>query len=284
MHLFGKVAALHVGAHKTGTTVLQKYLAEHEAELRRNGIYYLRRSHLARYAGWGERLVENPAPLAARLRKFRVDPRFRVLIGSNENLMGRPFLKGGNGGLYPNAARNSVALGRAVRASGCKIVIGIRPQPDFLESYYLQTVHQGRDEPFETWLSRIDLGALSWRPIVGAFEEVFGRHRVEVVDFRLIKQGQEAYLRHLLQRVDPDWNVEIRYAEVRNRSISERGLQMALAANQYLSTGTERAALRGFLQTHFSNVDFPRPVLLGEDRRAALWEHYREEYEDLVAP
>jgi hypothetical protein len=282
MHLRGKVAALHVGAHKTGTTVLQKCLSEHEAELRARGVYYLRRSHLARYAGWGERLVEDPAPLAARLRKFRADPRFRVLIGSNENLMGRPFPRRGDGRLYPNAARNTAALKRALRGTGCKIVLSIRPQPDFLESYYLQTVHQGRDEPFEKWLGRVDLAALSWRPIVDTLRETFGDKRVVVVDFRLIKQGQDAYLRHLLTRVDPRWDLDLHYPEARNRSISERGLQMALAANRHLATGAERAALRGFLQTHFSNVDFPRPVLLGDDRRVALWEHYRADYEDLV--
>ncbi|HEY3605651.1 MAG TPA: hypothetical protein VGL04_13345 [Sporichthyaceae bacterium] len=282
MHLRGKVAALHVGAHKTGTTVLQKYLSAHEAELRAKGVYYLRRSQLARYAGWGERLVEDPAPLAARLRKFRADPRFRVLIGSNENLMGRPFPKRGDGQLYPQAARNTAALRKALRGTGCKIVLSVRPQPDFLESYYLQTVHQGRDEPFEEWLARVDLTALSWRPMVTSLQEAFGPKRVVVVDFRLIKAGQEAYLRHLLSRVDPHWDHDVHFTESRNRSISERGLQMALAANQHLASGAERAALRGFLQTHFSNVDFPRPVLLGEDRRAALWEHYREDYEDLV--
>ena len=46
--------------------VLQKYLSEHEAELRDRGVYYLRRSHLARYAGWGERLVEDPGRHSAR--------------------------------------------------------------------------------------------------------------------------------------------------------------------------------------------------------------------------
>jgi hypothetical protein len=282
MHLRGKVAALHVGAHKTGTTVLQKYLAEHETELRARGIYYLRRAKLAKYAGWGERLVADPAPLAAQLRKFRFDPRFRVLIGSNENLMGRPFPRHGDGRLYPHAARNAEALGRALRGTGCRILLTVRPPHDFLESYYLQTVHQGKDEPFEAWLNRVDLGALSWRPVVEALQQTFGHKRVLVADFRLIKQGQEFYLRHLLRLVDPQWDVPVHYAQSRNRSISERGLQMALAANQHLSTGAERAALRRFLQTHFSNVDFPRPVLLGEERRAALWEHYRGDYEDLV--
>jgi hypothetical protein len=282
MHLRGKVAALHVGAHKTGTTVLQKYLSEHEGALRARGVYYLRRSELARYAGWGERLVEDPAPLAKRLRKFRVDPRFRMLIGSNENLLGRPFPRKSDGRLYPQAARNTEALGVALRGTGCKIVITVRPPHDFLESYYLQTVHQGRDRPFEEWLRRVDLAALSWRPIVEVLQQRFGRKRVVIVDFRLIKQGQETYLRHLLTRVDPTWDLPIQYAESRNRSISERGLQMALATNSHLATGAERAALRAFLQTHFSNVDFPRPVLLGDERRAALWEHYRADYEDLV--
>jgi hypothetical protein len=283
MHLWGKVAALHIGAHKTATSVLQRYLRNNEPEHRRLGVLYLRRSELSRHIGWGERLIADPAPLTARMTRFRFDPRFRVLIGSYENLMGRPFPEGGDGRLYPNATRNIKALDRALPGTACKVVLSVRPQPDFLESYYLQTVHEGGHENFADWLKRVDLGALSWRPIVDALHATFGRDRVEVVDFRLIEDGQAAFLRHLLTRIDPRLDLPIDPSGMYNRSISARGLAMALAANPHLRTGAERSALRRFLQEHFSNVDFPRPVLFSPEEKAELWARYRADYEDLVA-
>ncbi len=282
MPLPGKLVALHIGAHKTGTSVLQRYLRENEDLMARRRVKYLRRAHLSQMVGWGDRLAADPAPLRDRLTTFGWDPRYRVLIGSYENLVGRPFTRKGKGRLYPNAPRNIEALTRALPRIRCKVLLSIRPPADFVESYYLQTVHQGGHETFAEWLRLVDLEALSWRPIVEAMQAHFGPDNVEVVDFRRIREGQELFLRHMLARVDSRLDVPVTYSEPQNRSVSARGLEMALAANPHLETSEERGALRTFLQTHFSNLDGPRPVLFTADQKAALWERYGDDYEDLV--
>ncbi|MGQ0845164.1 MAG: hypothetical protein ACT4QF_13635 [Sporichthyaceae bacterium] len=282
MPLPGKLVALHIGAHKTGTSVLQRYLRENEDLMARRRVKHLRRAHLSQMVGWGDRLAAEPEPLRDRLTRFGWDPRYRTLIGSYENLVGRPFTRAGKGVLYPNGPRNVDALARAVGATHCKVLLSIRPQADFVESYYLQTVHQGGHETFAEWLRLVDLDALSWQPIVEAMRARFGRENVEVVDFRLIREGQEAFLRHILGRIDSRLDRPVSYSEPKNRSVSARGLQMALAANPHLKTSEERGALRTFLQTHFSNLDGPRPVLFAPEQKADLWERYRAEYEDLV--
>ena len=284
MYFRGKVAALHIGAHKTATSVVQRWLNQNQALHRPAGLQYLRREELSRLIGWGERLIADPAPLAARMARFNTDPRFRVLLGSYENVMGRPFPKGGDGRLYPNAERNVKALDRALGRSRCKILLSIRPQPDFVESYYLQTVHQGSHEPFSEWVKSVDLDGPSWQPMVDALHAAFGADRVEVIDFRIVQQGDEALVRHILHRVDPTLRVPIgTLPGPQNRSISARGLEMALAVNPHLVVHAERHALRRFLQQHFSNVDSPRAVLFDPAERARVWELYREEYEEQVA-
>lgn len=282
MSLPGKLVALHVGAHKTGTSVVQRYLRENEELIAGRRVKYLRRAHLSQMIGWGERLVADPEPLRARLAKFGWDPRYRVLVGSYENLVGRPFTREGKGALYPNAPRNVEALARAVHGHRCRVLLSIRPQADFVESYYLQTVHQGGHETFAEWLRLVDLEALSWRPIVAAMHRHFGPENTEVVDFRRIREGQEAFLRHVLARLDSRLDAPVGYPAVKNRSVSARGLAMALDANPHLKTGAERGALRTFLQTHFSNLDGPRPVLFTPEQKAAIWEGYRAEYEALL--
>lgn len=123
-------------------------------------------------------------------------------------------------------------------------------------------MHEGRHRTFEKWLERVDLEALSWVPIVAALHEVFGPEHVEIVDFRLISRGQEAFISHLLTSVDPRLTFPVGPQPNKNRSVSARGLAMALEVNPHLKTGEERREFRRFVQTHFSNVQFPRPELL----------------------
>lgn len=277
-----KTVIFHVGAHKTGTSLVQKYMRDNAANLRRSRIYYLSRSAMNDYVGWGDRLLQDPGPLATRIRRMLRIPWFRVLIMSHENTLGRPLRKGG-AHLYPRAPEIIAALGRLLAPYRAKLVLSIRPQEEFLESYYLQSIHQGRHQTFDEWLGSIDLDALSWMPVVDALQRTFGREQVEIIDFRTIRQGQEAYISQFFERIDPRYSFDVTYTPVRNPSISEKGLRMALAANPHLTSGEERKLMRTFLQKHFSNVRFPRPVLMSDDQKQALRDRYGTEYEALVA-
>lgn len=276
-----KTVVFHVGAHKTGTSLLQKYMRDNVQTLRRHRIYYLSRSAMNDYVGWGDRLLRDPEPLARKMGHMLAIPWFKVLIASHENTLGRPLVKGG-AHLYPRAAEIIDALGRLLRPHRPKIFLSIRPQEQFLESYYLQSIHEGRHQPFEAWLERIDLDAISWTPIVDKLFDTFGREQVEIVDFRLIKEGQQAYVTHFFTRIHPRYTFEIEYTSMRNPSISDKGLRMALAANPHLKSGEERKLMRKFLQKHFSNVRYPRPVLFSDEQKQWLRDRYGAEYERLV--
>ena len=276
-----KTVVFHVGAHKTGTSLLQKFMRDNNTTLRRNRIYYLSRSAMNDYVGWGDKLLNDPEPLARKMRQTLLIPWFNVLIASHENTLGRPLRKGG-AHLYPRAPEVIDALGALLEHHRPKIFFSIRPQEQFLESYYLQSIHEGRHQTFQEWLDKIDLDALSWKPVVDALRATFGAEQVEIIDFRSIKQGQQAYVRQFFTRIDPRYSFEIEYSAMRNPSISDKGLQMALAANPHLNSGEERKLMRKFLQKHFSNTRYPRPVLFSGDQRRALHDRYEGEYEALV--
>lgn len=279
-----KTVVLHVGAHKTGTSLLQKYMRDNVQLLRRHRIWYLSRGSMNNYVGWGDKLLRDPDPLARTIRQTLRIPWFKLLIASHENTLGRPFAKDAldSSHLYPRAPEIIDALGELLRPYRPKIFLSIRPQDQFLESYYLQSVHEGRYETFEAWLDKIDLDAVSWIPIANKLFDTFGRDRVEIVDFRLIKQGQDAYIKHFFTRIDPRYSFNVEYPARRNPSISDKGLRMALAANPHLKSGQERKLLRKFLQKHFSNLRHPRPVLLSDEQKQWLDDRYAAEYETLV--
>lgn len=276
-----RTVVFHVGAHKTGTSLLQKYMRDNAAVLRRNRIYYISRSAMNDYVGWGNKLLNEPDPLARKIRTTLLIPWFTTAIASHENTLGRPLRADGTH-LYPKAPQIVDALGDLLAPYHARIVFSIRPQDQFIESYYLQSIHEGRHETFDDWYAKIDRGALSWRPVVDKLHEVFGREQVDVVDFRTIKRGQEAYIGEFFTRIDPRWTFDIEYGAMRNPSVSDKGLQMALAANPHLKSGGERKLMRKFLQKHFSNQRYPRPVLLSDDERQELRDRYAAEYEALV--
>ena len=59
----------HIGAHKTGTSLLQKYMRDNVRLLRRHRIYYLSRGAMNDYVGWGGNLLRDPGPLDRKLRQ-----------------------------------------------------------------------------------------------------------------------------------------------------------------------------------------------------------------------
>lgn len=279
------VVGVHVGVHKTGTSALQSFLADHRhTTLPRHRVRYLRRRVVAELIGpWGDALAADPGPLAERFRTLADHRWSQTVLASNENIVGRPFGPGGRGRLYPAAPDNLAALGVALDGLRGRIVVTLRPQHEFVESCYLQTIHQGGVRTFADWFSRVDPGALSWHPVVDAARAAVGPENVEIVDFGMIRSGQQEYLHHVLQKLDPRLDVPVHHSEAHNRSLSARGLEIALAVNPLLETDTERHAVRLLLQEHFPNTKSQRPVLLSDEQRADLVERYADEYAELVA-
>lgn len=276
-----KEVVYHLGAHKTGSSLLQKFMRDNPEVLRRHRIAYLGRGEMNTCVGWGKRLLNRPEILEDRLAELAADEGCDRVVTSHENTLGPP-LKPGAPHLYPRGPEIVEQLARVLKPWRARAFLYIRPQDEFLESYYLQQIHQGEHMSFGEWLEDIDLTALSWQPVVAALRAQFGADRVEVVDFGLIREGQNRFIADFLRRIDPTIEFTPDYRPIRNPSISGKGLRIALVANRHLRTDWERKAMRTFLQRHFSNQDYPRPVLLSDEQKAQLRRRYASEYQQLT--
>jgi hypothetical protein len=280
---------LHIGAHKTGTSLVQRYLADHAKLIHANRLDFTRRSTTDGYFGWGEPsfLEEN----VVRLMKVLDGPRrllFPTYIASHEDTLGPPFVPG-KPGLYPQAAESARTLQKLLGKYRPTVIYYIRSQEQFLESYYLQTIHVGGDTPFRDWLAGINAAAISWVPVIAALKSAFGENAVVVKDFgEEMKHGQSEYLRSFFEVVVPGLKpsrfLNFRYAKIKNPSVGDRGLAIALAANRYLESDEERRLMRRFLQMHFSNQNLPRPDLLTADEQERIRSIYAEENRSLITP
>lgn len=271
---------LHVGAHKTGTSLVQWYVRDHLDQLQALGIRHVLRTEMKGLAGSGTIVEEHPDRLRRRLDEELAAGGVGVLA-SSEDVLGPPFVPG-HTGLYPQARRFAEALRVACEGLDVRVVLYLRPVDEFVESYYVQTVQQGSTQAFEPWYDALDEAALSWEPMVEALDDVFGADRVALGDFREIRDGQDAFLRRFLVRARLPVPEEVSYDRVRNPSVSARGLEMARTINPLVRGRDENLAVRRFIQRNFSNRTEERARPMPDPVRARLRARRGEEYERLA--
>jgi hypothetical protein len=277
---------LHFGAHKTGTSLVQKYMRDQSKLCIANKLHALGRGDGTKLIGWGrpEELEKGREELRGKIKKAAARGADYYVI-SHENSIGRPFLSK-SPDLYPHRERCR-ALKEELQNNDFRVVYYIRSQANFLESYYLQTIHQGGTKKFANWRHKAEPSSLSWRPVYETLCDVFGEKNVVLRSFdKDIVEGQAAYLQKFFESFMPvnlaAW-ADFDYGPVRNPSVGDKGLAMALAINQFCETGTERKTVRKFLQEHFSNRDYPRPVLLADSEKLELNNRYEAENDALLA-
>lgn len=273
--------AVHLGAHKTGTSLVQKFMRDKESQISPFGIRAVSRSDTNTLIGWGRTLIDHPERLRSRLEAEVAAPGAKFVVISHENTLGRPHLPSGDH-LYPEAFPRIDALAAILDGFDARVIFYLRRTASFLESYYLQLIQQGEFFTFDEWLDRVDFDRVSWAPTVEHLRDVFGLANVTVGGFDEIQAGQEEFLRLFFKRVDRGIELDPSYKARRNPSISAKGLEIALSANRYLRSGGDRQKMRKFLQANFSNVKYPRPTLFSEEQRADIGRRYDSEYDRLV--
>ena len=272
---------IHVGAHKTGTSLVQRYFSDQPQKTRARGIGLITREDASnRLVGWGDKVSDRPEDLRSRLQE-EMAKQPSVVFMSLENTLGRPFLPD-RPGLYPDAARGAEGLAKACDGLDTHVVYYVRPIVEFLESYYLQTVQQGAWHSFQDWYATLD-GPHFWTPAVNALDDAFGADRVRMGDFAEIALGQNQFLQQFMTRAGLPQPPTVDYEPVRNRSLSARGLEIALSINPHLSSASERRETRLFLQKHFSNQLEDRARPIPEDLRQSVQDQTAAEYEALAA-
>ncbi len=262
---------MHFGAHKTGTSVIQSALRQHADALRAAGIGVIEPRHRAfremRIGACNRRLAES-GPAGDGPGTF--DPLIRAAEGleqpvvaiSHEALLGPQLPRPGfavGAPLYGFAPRRFPALRDATTAP-VRAVIYIRGQAGFLRSQFSQWLKKGIPLDFEPWLDTVDLDALSWRPIVDAAAETFGRERVLVKPFQLSAIGVEQHVAEFfseaLHTEAPAGGIEVRNP---NLSLSATGVRLARAVADVPLDPADRRLVAAFLSSRFAMTESRDP-------------------------
>lgn len=171
---FPRSAALHIGAHKTATTHLQRSFAMQQEALIKAGVRYygpdtLRRPRrglgdLFGLEGFGK---THPTRSRAEQADFMFKDGHRLVL-SDENFIGVLHNKHGNmlSPLYPKAELRVDALSKALDVGPIDVMIGVRDPTSFLVSAYGQALLGGQLNTFDSYVAKNPLSQIYWPGLV----------------------------------------------------------------------------------------------------------------------
>jgi hypothetical protein len=175
---------IHIGTHKTGTTSIEAFLKTNRKALADQGIGLLTfprdaRRALREHAEGHEAAATNLANTLEHLitkqsRACANQPNTYIL--SWEGFCGNAS-KG-----YSDAHLMANALNVASKYSNLNpyIILYIRPQEEFISSYYSQTVKDGKTKSIQEFLHDLPSASFNWLRLTETFERQFGADQVVV--------------------------------------------------------------------------------------------------------
>jgi hypothetical protein len=178
---------IHIGTHKTGTTSIEAFLKTNRKALADQGIGLLTfprdaRRALREHAEGHEAAATNLANTLEHLitkqsRACANQPNTYIL--SWEGFCGNAS-KG-----YSDAHLMANALNVASKYSNLNpyIILYIRPQEEFISSYYSQTVKDGKTKSIQEFLHDLPSASFNWLRLTETFERQFGADQVVVVRY-----------------------------------------------------------------------------------------------------
>ena len=290
---------VHMGAHKTGTTLLQNQLKANRPALEAQSVFYLRGP--GRHPFWYYWRDGNKSDFRERRALWRrqflhAERDHEHVIYSSETMFGTSDL-GGTRCLYPRAGETLQALARTLRGLDVRIIFHVRRQDDFIEATFLNRIqtlatsmhldHADllRDQnwaDFRAYLGSFDMAGLSWLDLVQRIEAVFGREALILRPFESIARGGTAYAHRFMQTFCDPAGLDLTPAVFENRSFSAPALEMFLKEAPRQSYQNLKA-LRLDLQARFPNTDYPRPTLLTKAERQEILETHAQSNHRLFA-
>lgn len=292
------VLCLHLGAHRTGTTLVQNRIAALHGRLGHERFSFAQNQDLKGqpWAFWcrGRKVETDPqADFERHLAVWRKTG--RVLLISAEDFIGTTAMFDGRG-LYPEAGTRIGRLMRLLSAHPeveVRLLMHIRRTPDFLASCLAQEAAKGRRARLRD-PSRIDPAQFRWSDLVASIEAAAGQ-RLVLRDFAdLPRLGGRAYTTDLLaafglpeptrlQSLGPLGGAVDALPAVLarripglgqwrrpNASLSTRGVALADAMRSHVDAQTWAQVVRPFLSRHFSARTGDPAVTLDPSLVAAL--------------
>jgi hypothetical protein len=265
-----KTLWIHIGAHKTGSSSLQRILAAERESLMAYSIW-----HESSAFDLAEHLA-NRSPLpSGELDRLRAEFRERienrpedVIIFSGEYFFGHPDV------CYRNIHAVASDLKAITERYPIRLVACVRRQDEFIQSWYHQRVKMGACETFEDYKHTVGIEGLEWDRLLAVYEEFFGASNLRVLVMEQLKATGGNLLETYFGGFGHPFDIRVRPFPRYNQSYSEKALKLALQCYPHLDL-PDRKRLRNALSQAFPRQRGEKFTQFTEDERRTVIESYR---------
>lgn len=270
-----KHLVLHAGAHKTGTTLVQKALQANQEAFGRKGYEVFVRNDYEVATGrvhsrW-RRKGGSIRNVNLGFSLLRDQLAHENLVLSHEDLLASvdSFRHGAIYGTAPDVLR---IAHEELRPERTTFLFYVRRQDRFVESSYLQKVRMGSTLTFQEFMEPVTAERLRWDVLVEQMRDALPEGtEIKVKYFETIKElKSRPFVRDFFAETGVGVAPEFPFnTQGVNRGYSDVALKLALVGNAELDLDDSRT-LRHFLDANFSNVTHPSPRLLSPEQRQDL--------------
>lgn len=270
---------LHLGAHKTATTLLQNWLAKNRALLSAEGVGVslpvdLENSVLERFCF--ELSKPRKRTVTTKNAKFAMNILWKELNAPILHIISKENLLGEAGRMYRNAGFVLSELSIALKELEVTILFYVRRQDHFIESHTLQQYAHGMDFNVDDVIQSTSQN--SWSDLVHSMESHFP-NRVQIRFYEKIDTGVRLFIEDFCRccGVNPDVVAKslLPTTADQNRSISANGLRRLRAVWGDLDQTGRVAEFERLRRFHHTGIE-PKPVLISENQRREILTRHRD--------
>ena len=260
---------IHMGAHKTASTLLQQRLAKQSDALHAQGVNFQAKES---YALGGELMHHSPLSLQ-RLTELS------ALLHTSEHDKILWSCEGFMGDFYQHYANQEPLLSDlATITKGVEVVwvLYVRRQDTFIESLYQQMMKEGRAPSWSDYYASIAHHPYDWNCICEHIAAHFPQSDYHVFPYEMIEEDSGASIQALAEVMGV--RLDVQATGVINPSLSPLGMRLG-ALTPYVPSGKLRYAYRRLLQ-----AGFPKRrahALLSDHERAQLLDAYKQSNQQL---
>ena len=172
---------LHIGAHKTATTYMQKKLAINREELDVRGIHYDPLEVLRK--NFTHALQDPPKGNGEFIAALRQKIKVQDVIVSEENMPGVPGDLVRNGVYYAHARERMAHVGSLLGVGAPEVFMAVREYPSFLVSMYCEYIRHREFIHFADYFELYMKSEFSWVKVVGDIVAALPDAKVRIWDF-----------------------------------------------------------------------------------------------------
>ena len=282
---YKKRTIIHLGAHKTGTTLIQNWIAQNYELFAERSIGITRNADLAE-GSFSRFCLEysKPYPKTTSPESAKNDiAQKKEMIGNPDiHIISKENILGEAGRLYINSEDTIRVLKNIVDYDNTTLVFYIRRMDTFIESHILQQFAHGHELKVEDALRSI--GNRTWMDVVDSLETHFpGKLTIEF--YEKSKAGTRQFLQYFCNACGiPSELADITTVpdtKDQNRSISSSGI--AILKDQWggLDKNQRIELFETITRTHHTGRG-DRPLLLTEEQRREILSQHRDSHETLI--